>query len=451
MTSQTNGEKPLSSWKEIAAYLGCDRRTCMRWERDSGLPVHRAGKLSRSHIFAYRSELEKWLRSRTDQASTDTTQPQARPARRSRLPLVIFALTIVLALAGYGLLQVLARPGQPSDFKVEESRLIILDDHSRELWRFETGLKDLANEAYYRNHFQRRRQLPNSSARAFPQLVIEDINEDRNREVLFAPTGESSLGERLLCFDHRGRQLWTFAAKREMTFGRERLAPLFSIISVEFVPGKAPGQAKVVVICNHYPLFPSYVSVLSVEGKPLGEFWNSGRLGDHTFLDINSDGKTEMLLVGTNNEYTQGCLVVLDLDDVRGGSPQTGSYRAADLSPGTEMYYLLFPRTVVDKLEAPREIFANIDAPAAGLILAVSEYTVLSYRLNSRLIVEDVTISDAYREKYARYQSTGKIPPGRLDETALRDELMKGVKYFDGEGWTATPTPNRIWIDSGTK
>jgi hypothetical protein len=448
MSSPSNGEKLLSSWKEIAAYLGCDRRTCMRWERDSGLPVHRAGKLSRSHIFAYRSELDNWLRGRTNQEPSAKPRPWARPASWFRIPWVIFGPAIVLALAGYGLLQVFAGPGQPSDFRVEESRLIILDEHGRELWRFETGLKDLAHEAYYRNHFQRRRQVPHSSARAFPQLVIEDIDRDGNREVLFAPTGESSLGERLLCFGRKGRQLWTFDARREMTFGQKRLVPLFDISSVEFVPGNAPGQGRVVVVSNHYPLFPSYVAVLSVGGAPLGEFWNSGRLSDHIFLDLEGDGKTEMLLVGTNNEYRQGCLAVLDLDDVRGASPQTGEYRAAGLPPGAEMYYLLFPRTIVDKLEAEREIFTNIDAPAAGLILAVSEYTVLSYRLNSRLIVEDVTISDTYREKFTRYQSMGKIPPGRLDESAVRDELMKGVNYFDGEGWTAAPTLNRTWIDA---
>ncbi|MCK7462245.1 MAG: terminase small subunit [Sphingobacterium sp.] len=32
----------LRSWKEISAYLGCDVRTCHRWEANHGMPVHRA-------------------------------------------------------------------------------------------------------------------------------------------------------------------------------------------------------------------------------------------------------------------------------------------------------------------------------------------------------------------------------------------------------------------------
>ena len=31
----------LDSWKEIGKYLGRDTRTCYRWEKELGLPVHR--------------------------------------------------------------------------------------------------------------------------------------------------------------------------------------------------------------------------------------------------------------------------------------------------------------------------------------------------------------------------------------------------------------------------
>ena len=50
----------LDSWKEISAFFKCDERTVRRWEKDRGLPVHRApgggGK-----VFAYTDELSDWL------------------------------------------------------------------------------------------------------------------------------------------------------------------------------------------------------------------------------------------------------------------------------------------------------------------------------------------------------------------------------------------------------
>ena len=54
-------ESRLDGWKEIAEYLGKAERTAKRWGRDWNLPVHRApGGISAS-VYAYPSELDKWL------------------------------------------------------------------------------------------------------------------------------------------------------------------------------------------------------------------------------------------------------------------------------------------------------------------------------------------------------------------------------------------------------
>ncbi len=53
----------LDSWKAISTYLGRDRKTCYRWEKEFGLPVHRIDdQSSRSKVFAYASEIDLWLR-----------------------------------------------------------------------------------------------------------------------------------------------------------------------------------------------------------------------------------------------------------------------------------------------------------------------------------------------------------------------------------------------------
>src|SRR5579872_4876014 len=55
----------LRSWKEIAAYTGVSIRTLQRWERDFGLPVRRVAAKRGSVVFAFRSELDTWLRTRS--------------------------------------------------------------------------------------------------------------------------------------------------------------------------------------------------------------------------------------------------------------------------------------------------------------------------------------------------------------------------------------------------
>jgi len=52
----------LSSWKEIADYMGRGVRTVQRYERELGLPVHRVAGRQRGSVMAFLDEIEGWVR-----------------------------------------------------------------------------------------------------------------------------------------------------------------------------------------------------------------------------------------------------------------------------------------------------------------------------------------------------------------------------------------------------
>jgi hypothetical protein len=54
----------LDSWRHVAAYLKRDVSTVQRWERREGLPVHRHLHDKLGSVYAFRSELDVWSRSR---------------------------------------------------------------------------------------------------------------------------------------------------------------------------------------------------------------------------------------------------------------------------------------------------------------------------------------------------------------------------------------------------
>lgn len=55
----------LSSWKDIARYLGKGVRTVQRWEQHLGLPVRRPiGALQKSAVVLYRGDVDTWLATR---------------------------------------------------------------------------------------------------------------------------------------------------------------------------------------------------------------------------------------------------------------------------------------------------------------------------------------------------------------------------------------------------
>ena len=67
-TLERNRER-LDSWKQIAVYLNRQIRSVQRWEKREGLPVHRHPHLKGSTVYAFKSEIDGWLRGRAQTLS----------------------------------------------------------------------------------------------------------------------------------------------------------------------------------------------------------------------------------------------------------------------------------------------------------------------------------------------------------------------------------------------
>jgi hypothetical protein len=59
----------LSSWKEIAHYVGKGVRTVQRWEREAGLPVRREHGEGKGKVLAFPEEIDGWMHSAFTQNS----------------------------------------------------------------------------------------------------------------------------------------------------------------------------------------------------------------------------------------------------------------------------------------------------------------------------------------------------------------------------------------------
>ncbi len=444
-------ERPFTSWKEIAAYLGCDERTCLRWEKKFGLPIHRAGnRLSKSLVHAYKEELDEWLKRRRQKEPTKAESQSAIPKRSSSPRLLwvgIVAGLLLIVLALWKISGISSNKGpaaRPFDFRLEQSQVVLLNRKGKELGRYDTGVNNLGDNVSFHLHFGCRK-IDAEGARLLPWVTINDINRDGRDEVLFdILTTDDGPQDHLVCLDAKARVLWEYFPGREMTFGSKKYSADYAVDGVDVLEDKHSGPKKIVVLCRHKPRFPSYIATISPEGRVLGEYWNSGRFEDYVLADIDNDGNTALVVSGTNNEYHKGFLAVLDPDSLWGSAPQTGDYFCPDLKSGSELFYVLFPRTDVDKLQfAQREVIDRLDLLKAGHLIAVAWASKIAYEFNARMQVDTVFITDAFREKYQKYQDEGKIPPGPLNENALAEALSKSVVYYDGERWTTTPTRNK--------
>jgi len=95
----------LQSWKEIAAYLGRDVRTCRRWEENLGLPVHRLDGSPKARVLAYKDEIDWWLEAKLHEH--DTVPPPAGPSP-GPATITIFGFHVPSSLAAFRRWYVLA-------------------------------------------------------------------------------------------------------------------------------------------------------------------------------------------------------------------------------------------------------------------------------------------------------------------------------------------------------
>lgn len=66
----------LTSWKEIAQYVGKGVRTVQRWEHYFGLPVRRPNGGSHHAVLALPDELDEWMRQRASLRNEEAAGPE---------------------------------------------------------------------------------------------------------------------------------------------------------------------------------------------------------------------------------------------------------------------------------------------------------------------------------------------------------------------------------------
>jgi TolB-like protein/Tfp pilus assembly protein PilF len=132
----------LDSWKQIAAYLKKSERTCRRWEKEFGLPVHRMDALPKAHIFAYKHELDKWIHERLD--SAEAQKKGAISRNRLKKPAIAVVVILILCVVGVLLWQTAFRkatPPAPSQSSVAVLPFIDLSPQEDHEW-LSDGLSD---------------------------------------------------------------------------------------------------------------------------------------------------------------------------------------------------------------------------------------------------------------------------------------------------------------------
>ncbi len=444
MPKNHSNEHRLNTWKEIAQYLGCGVRTCRRWEIELGLPVHRVRDSGKSRVYAHKDEIDEWLNVRRQNNSHPRNNISIKKIFIKKIgPVFLIPVLLGLFYVFYNLWE----NKNPKSFKIVGTELVILNEKDKEIWRFDTKVNNLVTEEEYLNRSQFKRRNSKTHHVYLPYVSIEDLDNDSKKEVLFSIQTQDNFNEGLLlCFNHKGKELWRFQGGKELTFGNEKFSHDYRIDGFGVEDLDNDSNMEILVISDQRYFYPTQMVVLDNSGEMIGEYWNSGRLTDFVCKDLDEDGHKEIIVAGMNNEYKKAALIVFDSTRVDGASPQGSDYKCSELSQGTEKYYVLFPRTDVDRLDNLLETILSVKLLQGRRLSVLTKFSNIFFELDYNLEIKEIHISNSFEQNHRNAVKLGRISSS-LNEEYL-DNLKNGLLYYDGESWVPQATVSNPWPDS---
>lgn len=329
-------EKELTSWKEIADFLGISERTAQKWEREKGLPVRRLPGV-RARVFADRAELLDWRKLAAEKVGSRATLWGFR---------YLFVFGVAVALVCFGIFihsyMLSIRRGPPAIPHFDIRTLSLTDLNGNPVWRWT-----------FPAPFDPAEYSPALLARN-SRVWVDDLDpSDPGPETLFTyyPVGTEESGTSVVCFSATGKEKWKFTPGREVSDRKGMYSPIYLVESVLVTPLTKSGEKRILITSRHIYAHPNQVVVLDAHGTVLGEYWHSGALPCLNADDFDGDGFKEIGLGGFNEGYQAAAVVLLDPRDVSGASTQ-GSGDASQIlgfPEAREKIYILFNRTCISE------------------------------------------------------------------------------------------------------
>lgn len=440
-----NGRRRLTSWKEIAAHVGRDVRTVLRWEKHRGLPVHRVPGSTGRVVFAYTDELDAWSRGLLtkggDPEGAESREPTPNPAPappsldvvaepasppRSRTVLALVALVLVAA-AGFATWRIAAarNTGAPLTISVTEAAIVATADGD-ERWRhaFPPGERTIL--------------IPGR-----PADLLDDGGVLAATAYTDGPAGNTLRGGELFRFSSNGRVEARFTFTDRVQFAGAPYGPPWGISDYR---AHGTGAARrVAVVAHHLEWWPSVLTILDNEWRRRGTFVNAGWIERLHWVSPD-----RLMIAGFSNAFDGGMVGILDAAAIDGQSPgDDPTYTCVSCGPGGPLRYIILPRSEVNMVTASpfnRVIF--VVKPETVLartveVPAIAQAADALYEFTPSLDLIRASYSDRYWELHRELEFQGKISHSR--EQCPDRNGPRQLRVWEPEsGWSTIATaPSR--------
>lgn len=218
------------------------------------------------------------------------------------------------------------------------------------------------------------------------------------------------------------------------------------------------GAFDLIATLNHYAYFPSLVIRYdAATGQEQGRYAHLGWFRTMTLVDLNEDGKEELVLGGINNALDKTpVLAVLDPSRLSGQGPGHPSYAITGMERAHEVAYVRFPISLVSKESlhpAPTVGRLTVQSDTRRLVAEVAEgrldkkSILLLAHFSFDLKPTDVGTGDSYDIRARQLVEEGRLD--RMPDSTYWQAYMSEIQYWDGDEWRNEPVVH--WPDEATE
>jgi hypothetical protein len=330
-------DKQLIGIKAIAGYLKMSVRNVYYWEKKLNLPIHRVSESSGYRIYAFKDEIDQWLK-----------EKDAETLKRPNYKRNVWAAVLLAALLLSTLLLILLNqsstddPEGPKKVSVNRNMIYIENSKGDVLWKFNHG--DITTQ------------------RDVGKMIdMANIDDDPQNEVVACIYDWLNKDKfNITLFDHDGREIWKRMMDPEHTFSKVEIKNFFRPMPVKFARSKN-NETLIISKWVHMERFLSIVACHNLKGDLVSQYLHTGHLeSTMQLIDLDGDGCVEIVLGGTNNLLNgEAIICVLPLQGFYGINPPYRveiEYKNQEFNlknyiadkiivPGNQLFYLRFKKT----------------------------------------------------------------------------------------------------------
>jgi hypothetical protein len=215
------------------------------------------------------------------------------------------------------------------------------------------------------------------------------------------------------------------------------------------------GAVEIIAEFGHHERYPNVVVKLdALTGALQGEYWHAGNIENMAVRDFDHDGIDDIFLTNTSMFDGSVPLVVVDPRAVGGSAPMPPGLKLDAIPPGTEKYYLLLPRSGLEKSPGFLSTAGEALYFKSDSLLEVIVYDrfkdgtafALKYYFDPSMRCVDVYASEPNLAYYRKLQQE-ELTKRPIDRRFL-DEMRAGIRYWDGDRFVSEPVPNSRYHDA---